>query len=530
MTLVLAVALLALRLPSLVQPMGADQALYAYVGDRIRAGGLPYRDAWDQKPPAIHFLYAGLRSLWASDGVVPAADLAAAAVIGWLLYKLGGLAGTPGTGAASALIFLLLSNPAFTRVGGIRLRSQCETFIALAVTAAFLLLMQHGGVLKKKGQSPARAGTRRGSAVLIGGGALFGLAFAFKYNAALFAVAGVAALWLCRRLTFRELASVAAGFSLPALLIPSVFAIEGALRPLIDATVLYNLEYSGETYHSALDLARYLLTFPVERARFDALWTIGGAGCLVLLAGAIGGRERLVPVVWVAAACASIAINGSRGLPQYFIQANPALALAAGWGGALVWHWLRAGTGHAARFFAVPLVLVTVVAVWRVNQFDKLAVQTIFDARHALGSIPRDAYLARYDDDRKYSALAGDTLGKYLAAHSGPADRIFVFGFTCAAYIEANRASASRFFWSRPVIVGFNEGRPGYGIAGLLSDLTFNRPTVVALQQRDWAPDVEDSAAFFMKTPTLSGWLRAHYQQASGPEGFDIWLRRGSTP
>ncbi len=34
-------------------------------------------------------------------------------------------------------------------------------------------------------------------------------------------------------------------------------------------------------------------------------------------------RERLVPVVWVAAACASIAINGSRGLPQYFIQANP---------------------------------------------------------------------------------------------------------------------------------------------------------------------------------------------------------------
>jgi hypothetical protein len=50
------------------------------------------------------------------------------------------------------------------------------------------------------------------------------------------------------------------------------------------------------------------------------------------------------------------------------------------------------------------------------------------------------------------------------------------------------------------------------------------------LQQRDWAPDVDDSAAFFMKTPTLSGWLRAHYVQASGPEGFDVWLRRGATP
>jgi hypothetical protein len=59
-SLALAAMLLAVRLPSLVQPMGADQALYAYVGDRILGGGLPYRDAWDQKPPAIHFLYAGL--------------------------------------------------------------------------------------------------------------------------------------------------------------------------------------------------------------------------------------------------------------------------------------------------------------------------------------------------------------------------------------------------------------------------------------------------------------------------------------
>jgi len=514
--LLLAAMLLVLRLPSLVQPMGADQALYAYVGERIRAGGLPYRDAWDQKPPAIHFLYAGLRTLWASDVTVPAADLAAAAAIAWLLYKLGGLAGPAGTGAASALLFLFLSNPAFTRVAGIRLRSQCETFIAVAVTAAFVLLLRNG--------------KHRGSGAMVGAGALFGLAFTFKYNAAVFALAGVVSLWLCRRLTLGDLLRVIAGFSLPALAIPIIFALGSALRPLVDATILYNLEYSGETYRSPLDVALYLVTFPIERARFDALWTVGGAGCLVLLAGVPINRERLVPVVWVAAACASIAINGSRGLPQYFIQANPALAFAAGWGGALAWSWLRAGTGRGARFLAVPVILVVIVAVWRVNQFNKLAEQTIFDARYALGGMPRDVYLARYDDDRKYSALAGDTLGKYLAAHSQPSDRVFVFGFTCAAYVEANRASASRFFWSRPVIVGFNQGRPGYGTDGLLSDLNVNRPTVIALQQRDWAPDVDDSAAFFMKTPSLAGWLRAHYVQASGPEGFDIWLRRGGTP
>jgi hypothetical protein len=513
---VIAAALLAMRLPSLVQPMGADQSLYAYVGERIRAGGIPYRDAWDQKPPAIHFLYAGMRAVWPSDGVVAGADLAAAAAVALLVWRLGSVAGPAGTGAAAALIFLFLSNPAFTRIGGIRLRSQCETFIAVAVTAAFLLLM--------------RKVKRPGTSLMLSAGILFGLAFTLKYNAAVFAVAGVAALGLDGRLTPGDIVKMIVGFTLPVIVTVAVFAFSGALRPLYDATILYNLEYSGETYRSALDVARYLVSFPVERARADALWTVGGLGCLLLLAGAPRNRKRLVPVLWVAAACASIAINGSRGLPQYFIQANPALALAAGWGAVLAWGWIKSGTGGAARYIAVAASLIVLVGVWRVNQFDKLAEQTIFDARYAMGGMPRDTYLARYDDDRKYSALAGHVLGQYLAAHSQPAERIFVFGFTSAAYLEAGRASASRFFWSRPVIVGFNQGRPGYGAEGLLADLSVNRPAVVALQQRDWAPDVDDSASYFMKTPSLAGWLRAHYVPASGPEGYDIWQRRSSAP
>ena len=79
-------ALLIVRLPSLVQPMGPDQGLYAYVGERIRHGELAYRDAWDQKPPGIHYVYAALRSVSSRDIVVPAADLAAAALVAALLW------------------------------------------------------------------------------------------------------------------------------------------------------------------------------------------------------------------------------------------------------------------------------------------------------------------------------------------------------------------------------------------------------------------------------------------------------------
>ena len=37
---------------------GRDQSIFALVGRTIRDGGLPYRDAWDFKPPGIYFLYA----------------------------------------------------------------------------------------------------------------------------------------------------------------------------------------------------------------------------------------------------------------------------------------------------------------------------------------------------------------------------------------------------------------------------------------------------------------------------------------
>src|SRR3954470_2755376 len=115
--LALTAALLIVRLPSLVQPMGPDQGLYAYVGERIRHGELAYRDAWDQKPPGIHYVYAGLRSLSPRDVVVPAADLAAAALVAALLWGLGARLGGPVAGGVSAVIFLLLSDPSFARNG-----------------------------------------------------------------------------------------------------------------------------------------------------------------------------------------------------------------------------------------------------------------------------------------------------------------------------------------------------------------------------------------------------------------------------
>lgn len=505
--LALACVLLAVRLPSLVQPMGADQGLYAYAGERILHGGTPYLDAWDQKPPAIHLAYSAMRAAWPHDSAVPAADLLAAAIVAALLWPLGTAVASPVVGQSAALLFLFLSNPAFARLGGVSARAQCETFIAVLMTGAFLLL-----AASRQGRSAWK---------LVLAGVLFGAAFAFKYNAAMYGAAGVFALFLWRRVTPGALAALAIGFIVPVAALVGWFASRHALGELYQATIAYNLRYSGETYAGPIQMATYLLTFPVRHARVDALWLLGGAGCAVLLAASIWMRERLVAVAWVAAACLTIAINGSRDLPQYFVQAAPALALAAAWGGSVLWtRW---------RIVNALAILAIAVGIWRVNDFPKLVDNTWHDAQYALGRISREDHLSRYGDraTRKYSALAVAELGEYLRAHSGPNDSVYVFGFSCGAYVEAQRVSASRFFWSRPVIAGFNEGRPGYGVGGLLDDLHRSAPAVIALQQHDWYPDVDDSAHFFMSRLTLAGWLQGSYDHVNGPAGFDIWLKRG---
>lgn len=524
---ILVVLLAAVRLPSFVQPAGADQGLYAYVGQRILDGGLPYRDAWDQKPPAVHFVYAAMYGLWSDAASIAAADLLVALLTAAALLLLGRrLAGGRGPGEVAALLFLLLSNPAFTRLGGVRVRGQAEIFIGLAATLALLALWQ--GCRPRRDGHPARRGW------LVLSGALVGTAFLFKYNAGAYGLATlVGALVLGRdgrssaaeRLLARAW-PLAVGFLAPVAAMAGLFAARGALQDLYLATVAYNLFYSGETYAGWMAFLTYLVTFPVRHAWLDSLWWLGGLGAAALTLGSLREPGRLVVPAWVAAACLSIAINGSRGLPQYFLQAAPALAMAAGLLVAGLWR-------HAGPLLRGAACGLIALGLWRVTPFDKALETTRDDIRMALGQVTREAYLARFGDldaGDKYSALAMTELAGHLRVSTGPNDHVLLFGFSPDALVQAERRSATRFFWSRPVIVGFEESRPGYGVAGLLDELEVTKPPLVVLQARDWDPDGPDSATFFLGEPRLRQWLDAHYDPAPPLGQFQIWTRRGEGP
>ena len=526
--LALAGALLIVRLPSLVQPMGPDQGLYAYVGERIRHGELAYRDAWDQKPPAIHYVYAGLRTISSRDFVVPAADLVAAALVTALLWVLGSRLGGPVAGGVSALIFLLLSDPSFARLGGLRVRAQAETFIALAVTAALSLAVgaKGAGARGAKGAGAKGADGASGAVRLVAAGLLLGAAFALKYNAGLYVFVVLLALALTTGLALFDVVVIGLGSLVIPLALFIVFWRGGALGELYQATIAYNLQYSGETYASRWDMVRYLVTFPIQHARVDALWFVGGLGCSVLVFAGFRKRIGWLPVAWVAIACLSIAINGSRNLPQYFLQAAPALALAAGLGAA-------AALAPLPKIARWAIVLLVAVGVWRAGSdpFPKLAENVWHDTQYIFGRMDARTHLAKYGGARdvdKYSALDNVDIGALLA-RARPDETVYVFGFSPTSYVYANRRSASRFFWSRPVILDFNSEDPAYGIPGLRADLERSRPAYIVLQQHDWSPDVQDSGPFFMSQPPLASWLRAGYHQVPFIDGFDAWERNPST-
>src|SRR5450759_1075342 len=341
--------LLAVRLPSLVQPAGGDQGLYAYAGQRILAGDVMYRDMWDQKPPAIAFTYALLWRVWPHESMVPGADLVVAAAVAWLLIALGRRRYSANIGFGAAAVFLLFGDPYLQRLSGIYVRGQCEPFMALAVTGGLAMLAV-----------PAR---RRPH--LVAAGIAFAFAFWLKYSAA-YALPVVAAVWAWRRdadqrarETLRELVCVGVGFGIVTAVILGYLTVNGALNDLRLATIDYNLRYSNETYESPASALLYVFTVLPVRARIDMLWYLGAIGALLLVRRARSTGSALVALAWLLAAVLSIAINGRRDLPNYFVQSAPALALTASAGFAtLVTYrvWVR---------YAVAALLVA--GLWRVG-------------------------------------------------------------------------------------------------------------------------------------------------------------------
>src|SRR5262245_47486569 len=84
-----AIAGLAIRLFSVVEPLGIDQSLWASAVRGMSRHQLLYRDVWEQRPPGIYLTYlAGFRILGWTPAAVAWLDILASTATALLIFLL----------------------------------------------------------------------------------------------------------------------------------------------------------------------------------------------------------------------------------------------------------------------------------------------------------------------------------------------------------------------------------------------------------------------------------------------------------
>ncbi len=146
---------LLMALPNLSYPIGRDQATYCVIGRGLLDGARLYRDLWDNKPPGIFYLYAGIvkifgPAMW-SIGLLDILWLLAISVC---IFRF-----TERTLGKAAAFLAVLVNAALHIRAGYWDAGQPETFLMLFVFGSYFLL--RGRPTKAQGSAGRNSVCRR---------------------------------------------------------------------------------------------------------------------------------------------------------------------------------------------------------------------------------------------------------------------------------------------------------------------------------------------------------------------------------
>ena len=461
------VLFVALRLPYLSVPFERDEGGYGYIAQRTLLGELPYRDAYDQKPPLVFVPYM---LAFATLGRTPldvhvvlllwnaGTLLCVAAIARWL----GGRVAAAG----AALVFAVAS--ASPRLLGFT--ANTEMFMLLPMTASAWCALRG-------------AASARQRSWWFAAGLLAGLACWFKPVAAtsglalaVYAVAtarrdgGAAgerrlrALGRCAWLVVGALAATA-----PIVLYMAVH--QGGLQAFFDGVARYNLAYvqSVSLDEGLRSLARSLGR---QTPAFLPLWALAASALLLP-----GCRAAAAPVaLWLVALAAGTAA-GLHFREHYFIQVVPALAVLGGLALAALLARVEARPLPAAFGF---VLLVAAPAVWA-------------DRALLWADSPAAISRAVYDVD---PFPESEQIAREIATGSAPDETVLVLGSEPQILLYAQRRSATRFVFAHSLKLGLT-GTP-QRLAVAVAEVRAARPRFVLVER---LPDsVLDAAA--VPTPT----------------------------
>jgi hypothetical protein len=214
-----------------------DYGIFSYIGQQIAMGKLPYKDAWDHKPPAI--FYVDALGLWMAHGlrwgiwVIEFVCLAAAIGFSYFLVKK-----LWGVFPALCAVAIWICGLNITLQGG----NITEEFPLPVHFLALILFL-------RLAESPDNF--LDGLIV----GLAFSISFLFRANNAMVETAIVLTLWLIWiiqrnfRAFLRQLLWMGIGALAPILSTSLYFWVLGIFRAMFDASITYNVIYSETKFN-----------------------------------------------------------------------------------------------------------------------------------------------------------------------------------------------------------------------------------------------------------------------------------------
>lgn len=418
-----------LRLPGFALPLERDEGAYGYVAWSWLRGELPYRDAFDHKPPLIYLLY--MPALLVSQPLTAWALRAWATLLlllaVWLVYLIGRRVWQPSAALLAALLFGVAGS-AFDLQGLILNTDQALVLPALAALWSAIRLRE----------------TERLRYAIAAGAALAATILIKPVAIVLVPCLLLACHWRGRSVV-QAATGAAVGAALVGLPIAAYFVLRGGWSELVFGVWTYNLRYAQESQQ------RWQLGALVDMfAPFVPLLLVALGGVALLLAPAASQDTLLVSAHtarrsgWLVAAWAGAlmvaAVGSLRPFVHYYYPLLPALALLAAPCICWLWQGLPASVpGKRVASQAAALLLALLL-------LGPFTAQNL----RLLGTSAAQQAERLYGDVGKHFFAQAPQVAAYLRERTQPEDYIYIFAAEPEVYLLAERRSSSRYIYDYP--------------------------------------------------------------------------------
>lgn len=502
-------AVTVIALPLLTYPLGRDQGEFATIGRGILDGGVPYRDLWNPKPPAVFYVYALAMSILGRTPVaIRAIDFIIVPIMCLGLYWLGKRIDNQRIGLWAALLF-----PVFYFT---------ETFWTLTQNDGIVLVpMILGMVCVFKAVDTSQRSYSALWAFLAG--ALGAYTIWFKYPFALFIGVQVLAYLLLRRSSIRlsDIGSFLLGLLLigggGVLYLMSIGAWNDLLESARVTSQYTALTFNLQDFGSLLETA---LGFRWQQWGLLALLA-GGWFVIVWLRGKARGAGWIITLLWLLAGTAMMVIQ-AKAYDYHWLPMLPPLILMGAGGINLGIDWLQ-------RIGAEKFSLVTRYTS-HITTFALLGLMTASIWPKALpyitGQEDQVAYFHHFQAG-EFVADESIQVADYLKQRLAPGDSLFIWGFRPEVYFLSGLNPGCRFIFQFPLVGSWY---PPEWRKEAVDTLWASMPPYALVLQVDYMPWVtgskDDSNTLLQGYTEMNNWLIANYERDTQIGNFFLWRRK----